>query len=102
MERKEKLLNYLCEDDSDRLMFEPIVENLIFLENQMDELRKLPFIKVHPKNPGLQKATPAAKQYKELLQQYTNIVKVLEKANKNESMEESPLRAWIRSRGESG
>lgn len=102
MERKEQLLRYLCEDDSDRLILEPIVENFIFLENRMDDLRKLPFIKVHPKNPGMQKVTPAAKQYKEFLQQYTNIVKILEKANKNDSQEDSPLRAWIRSRGESG
>lgn len=100
MERKEQILQYICEDDSDRLMIEPMVENFVFLEKQMDELKKLPFIKVHPKNKAMQKATPAAKQYKEFLQQYTNIVKVLEKANKNESTEESPLRAWIRSRGE--
>jgi hypothetical protein len=65
-----------------------------FLEGQLTELRKLPFIKVDPNNPLRQKTTPAGKQYKELLQQYINVVKALEKLSINES-DTSPLREWL-------
>lgn len=46
-----------------------------FLETRLKELKKLPFIRINPKDESQQKATPASKQYKELLQQYINLVK---------------------------
>lgn len=46
-----------------------------FLERQLKTLKDMPFIRVNPKDPSQQKTTPAAKQYKELLQQYINLVK---------------------------
>ena len=62
----------------------------------MEELKKLPFIKVHPKDSTKQKATTAQKQYKELLQQYVNIIRVLIRATgTDESDDESPLRKWV-------
>ena len=61
-----------------------------------EELKKLPFIKVHPKDSTKQKATTAQKQYKELLQQYVNIIRVLIRATgTDESDDESPLRKWV-------
>ncbi len=71
-----------------------LLEEKAFLETQLEELRKLPFIKVNPKNPVQQKTTPAGKQYKELLQQYINLIKALEKLSENEN-EISPLREWL-------
>lgn len=71
-----------------------LLEEKTFLESRLEELRKLPFIKVNPKNPMQQKTTPAGKQYKELLQQYINLVKALEKFSADES-EISPLREWL-------
>ena len=74
-----------------------LVSKMLFLEKRLEELEKLPFIKVNPNNPAQQKATPAAKQYKELLQQYTNCIKILSRAgNVDDSEEESPLRKWVR------
>ena len=67
---------------------------MVFLETRLEELRKLPFIKVNPKNPVQQKTTPAGRQYKELLQQYINLIKALEKLSENEN-EISPLREWL-------
>lgn len=97
MDRKESLLKYLCENEDDRQLIEPLVNEFLFLEQQLTTLKKLPFIKVHPDNPELQKATTAAKQYKEFLQQYTNIIKVLEKGNRDDlESGESPLRAWVK------
>lgn len=92
MTRKEELLKLLNND----ITYIPLVNEMVYLENQLDELRGLPKIKVHPSDPTKQKTTPAAKLYKEYLQQYTNIVRILMKATgADETEEESPLRRWM-------
>lgn len=98
MERREELIKYIC-NDKNNITLEPVIDEFLFIENQLNELRKLPFIKVNPNNPTQQKATLAAKQYKELLQQYTNILKILMKiTGSDETDNESPLQKWIKSR----
>ena len=92
-DRKEELLNAIKNDPT----LVPLVEDAVYLEQQLEELRKLPKIKIHPADPSKQKATPAAKLYKEMLQQYTNIIKVLTRQSDiDETEEESPLRKWIK------
>lgn len=92
MTRKEELLKLLNND----ITYIPLVTEMVYLENQLDELRELPKIKVHPTDKSKQKTTPAAKLYKEYLQQYTNIVRILMKATgADETEEESPLRRWM-------
>lgn len=92
-ERKQQLLNLI--DNEPALL--PLVDEMLFLEENLTEVKKLPFIKVHPQDPTRQKATPAAKQYKELLQQYTNIIRLLIRATRtDEADEESPLRKWMK------
>lgn len=91
--RKEELLNLIGEN----LTLVPLIDEMIYLEEQLDYLRKLPKIKVHPTDPSKQKPTIAAKQYKEFLQQYTNIVRIMMKATGIDDIEEeSPLRQWVR------
>ena len=93
MDRKKELLK-LAGDDVTLI---ELVSKMLFLEKRLEELEKLPFIKVNPNNPAQQKATPAAKQYKELLQQYTNCIKILSRAgNVDDAEEESLLRKWVR------
>jgi hypothetical protein len=71
---------------------------MVFLEGELTKLRACPMIKVDPNDPTRQKATPAAKLYKEFLQQYTNCVKVVAHAVGDDgTKEESPLRAWVKS-----
>lgn len=80
-----------------------LVEEIVFIEEQLKEVKRLPFINVNPKNPMQQKATPASRQYKELLQQYNNSLRLLFRLTGDfggESEEESPLRVWLRSRNE--
>lgn len=92
-DRKTELLNAIKNDPT----LVPLVEDAVYLEQQLEELRKLPKIKIHPADPSKQKATPAAKLYKEMLQQYTNIIKVLTRQSDiDEAEEESPLRKWIK------
>lgn len=87
-------------DDSVKTVIEPMIEDVVFLERQLDDLRKLPFIRVNPKNPAMQKPTPAAKMYKELLQQYNNCVKILcGVLNRNDIEDDSPLRLYLKNLG---
>lgn len=101
MSRKEELVKVFeqIEDTKDVIM--PMIDDVVFLEDQLQQLRKLPFIRVNPKDPAQQKLTPAAKQYKELLQQYNNCVKILTSVlRKDVPEEESPLRAFVNARKE--
>lgn len=84
-------------DSTAQIVAGSLIDEMIFLEYKLSELRKQPFLSVNPKNPAQQKCTPAAKQYKEFLQQYTNIVKVLLKmTGATDVEEESPLRAFLK------
>lgn len=92
MTRKEELLKAVEND----ITLTPLVDEMVYLESELDTLRELPKIKVHPTDASKQKATPAAKLYKEYLQQYTNVVKILIRATgTDENEEESPLRKWM-------
>ncbi len=99
MERYDEIMNAVCKTDEEKVIFGKLVGQFVYLEQRMDELMKLPQLKVHPGDPSLQKPTPAHKQYKELLQQYTNISKVLGRLTGGEDQDDdSPLRAWAKNR----
>ena len=99
MTRKEELLQILAQVDDAKGIVLPMVDDVVFLEQQLAELRKMPFIKQHPQFPDIQKPTAAAKQYKELLQQYNNCIKILTGIlRKDGAEEESPLRAFLEAR----
>lgn len=103
MGRKEELEKIVFKPGSDNeVKAAQLIDEIVFMEEQMKELRKLPFIKVNQDNPMQQKATPAQKQYKEILQQYNNSLRLLFKltGDLGESDEESPLRKWVKSREE--
>lgn len=92
--RRKELLDYI---DNEPLLI-PTIEEMLYLESELNKLRVMPKIKVNPKNPLQQKALPAAKLYKEYLQQYLNAVKAVERVTgKSEVEEESPLRKWVKS-----
>ena len=101
MTRKEELQKVFENIDEDkRTLVTKVIDEVVFLEEQLISLKKYPFIKIHPTDPTLQKVTVAGKQYKELLQQYNNSIKLLcSVLNKNEGGEESPLREYLRLKG---
>ena len=101
MTRKEELLKIFDQVEDTKGIIAPMIEDVVFLEAQLRDLRKLPFIRVNPQDPSKQKPTPAAKEYKDLLQQYNNCVKILTGIlRKDTPEEESPLRAFINARRE--
>lgn len=80
MTRIERLKQIFEGIDADkRAIIEPLLDDVIFIEQRLAELRKLPMIRVHPKNPARQEVTPAGKQYKEYMQSYLNALKVLQR-----------------------
>ena len=91
-------LTQLCKelDNAAKTTIEPLIDDIVFIEDQLAILKKYPFIKVNPKDPTQQKPTPAAKQYKELLQQYNNCIKIfLGVLSTVEKAETSPLREYL-------
>ncbi len=98
MTRKEKLEKYLKEKAADKFdIINPLIDDVIFLESQLEILKKYPFLKVHPSDPTMQKVTPAGKQYKDLTQTYINLIKVLiSVTEKDGGQEDSPLREYMR------
>lgn len=102
MTRKEELLKIFDQIEDTKGIILPMIDDVVFLEQQLEQLRKMPFMKVNPKDKSQQKPTPAAKQYKELLQQYNNCIKILTGILRKDAPEEdSPLRAFLAARKES-
>lgn len=98
MDNRKEALTKLCAelDNAAKTTIEPLIDDIVFIESQLTELKKYPFIKVNPKDPTQQKPTPAAKQYKELLQQYNNCIKIfLGVLSTVEKAESSPLRDYL-------
>jgi hypothetical protein len=100
MSRREELINIIPEDSLE--LVSSVIDDIVYLEIQLQLLRQLPFIEVNPKNNMKQRSTPAAKQYKEFLQQYINCIKMIEyviykdKRLEGDQVEESPLRKWFK------
>ena len=72
-------LQAICDklDDDKKTVISPLITEISFMESRLDDLRQLPHIRTHPKNPARQETTPAGKQYKETMQAYINAVKVI-------------------------
>ena len=101
MNRKEELLKIINKSGSrNDIKAAQLIDEIIFIEEQLVELKKLPFIRVSKKNPAVQETTPASRQYKELLQQYNNSLRLLFRlsGDMGESEETSPLRDWMKKR----
>lgn len=69
MNRREQLRGYFENVDEDKrsIAYDTIEEYLFFLD-RIEELKALPFIRVHPTNPQRQELTPAAKLIREYSQ----------------------------------
>lgn len=96
MSRKKELID-LCGDHKSEVI--QLIDEILFMEDQLIEIKKFPFYKVNPSNNFQQKVLPVAKLYKETLQQYTVALKLFAALTGHTlEDEESPLREWVRSR----
>lgn len=64
-------------DENEKKLIDQLIYEVAYYEGQMEELKKLPFINVNPKNPAQQKTTAAAKLYKEFATSYMNGMRIL-------------------------
>lgn len=100
MGRREEIVALIPEESLE--LVTSVIDDVVFLEGRLTELKALPFIEVNSKNPMKQRSTPASKLYKEFLQQYINCIKMLEyviykeKRLEGGEAEESPLRKWFK------
>jgi hypothetical protein len=97
----QKIIDSLNERERDLL--QPVADDLAEIENKLDTIGKLPFIRYSKKDPTQQERTPASKLYKELQQSRLNAVKVILAALRSCPVEEEDeLDKWLASKGQSG
>lgn len=76
MQRKAELLEITSKLDTEQQrLIDPLLDDIVFLEKRMNELRELPFVSVHPKNKAIQKTTAAAIQYKRCSESHMNKIR---------------------------
>lgn len=107
MDRKEELLS-LCNDLSDNVKCAilPLIDDLVYLEGQLAEFRKAPFVSVetskqNPENTRI-KVSPALRAYQNVMHQYRSnlivLINAIDKQRKEamESDDASPLREYLK------
>lgn len=77
MSNRRKELDKIFKDVKEKDLINPLLDEIVFLEKSMSDLKKVPFIKINPNNQNQQKITPAAKLYKEYSQSYMNAIRIL-------------------------
>lgn len=78
MDRKEELKDILKDvDDKQKRLVNRLVDEVVYIEDTLSDLKKLPFMRVHPKDSTRQEITPAGKQYRDLTATYMNAIRIL-------------------------
>lgn len=78
MNRKQELNELFKDiDPKQRKLVDRLIDEVIYIENQLTELKKLPQIRVHPKDLSKQEITPSGKMYKDLTATYMNAIRML-------------------------
>lgn len=93
-DRKKELLS-LCKKGKTEVS--QLVDEILFIESRLQEIKELPFYKIHPTDNLKQKLLPAGRIYKDMIQQYNQCLKVFASLTGNDmEKEESPLRKWVK------
>ena len=85
-------------DENKQKIVSPLIDEAVFLESQLEELKKFPFIKSRTIDGVTQtKQTAAGKMYREYLQTLTNIIDKLARIYGREEAEElSPVEIYFK------
>lgn len=90
-------------DSNQKKLVDKLIDEVVFLEEQMKSLRSLPFIRVHPKDNSKQEVTKAAKQYKDFSQSYMNAIRILcSLLHKEEGGDDDPVQKLFGDRLKNG
>ncbi len=77
-QKKDKYLDIMRNVDSNELaLVDGIIDEVVFCEIEMEELRNLPFVVTKPGDSSRQKSTPAARLYKQYQAAYSNNIRIL-------------------------
>lgn len=77
-EKKNKYLHILRNVDGSELqLVDGIIDEVVFCEIEMEQLRNIPFVVTKPGDPSRQKSTPAARLYKQYQAAYSNNIRIL-------------------------
>ena len=99
MTRREKLDEIFKDvDENKKELINPLLNDIAFLEERMEELKKMPFIRVHPKDSTKQKVTKAAKLYKEHSQSYMNAIRMVYSMISGHEIDEDPVQKFLEGR----
>lgn len=76
--KKQRYLDILRNVDAGELaLVDGIIDEVVFCEIEMEQLRNLPFVVTKPGDPSRQKSTPAARLYKQYQAAYSNNIRIL-------------------------
>ena len=89
MDRKQELLKLFKDvDENQKKLVDRLLDEVVHIENELDMLKGLPPIRVHPKDPSKQEMTPAGKLYKDMTAQYMNAIRILSSVLRGSAGEE--------------
>lgn len=78
MERQEELKKIFENvDENQQKLINRLIEEVVYIETILDEMKSLPTIRVHPKDNSKQEITSAGKLYKDMTAQYMNGIRIL-------------------------
>lgn len=87
-------------DESKKVFVLSLLKDFVFIEEQIDELRKYPRFKINPKNLEQQIKLPVHEMLKDYQAQKNDIVTKILRTLDNEKIDESPLLKLIARIGE--
>lgn len=64
-------------DEKERALVDGLLDEIVYYEEQMQQLREQPFIIYHPKLPGVTKVSPSARLYKDFRNSYMNAIRII-------------------------
>lgn len=64
-------------DETERKLVDRLITEAVFCEEQLTQLKTLPFIAVNPNNPQQQKITSAARLYKDYSASYRDTIRIM-------------------------
>lgn len=98
MDRKQELLKLLEDaDDNKKILLSKAIDELLYLEEQLEEIRKVPFIIIHPTDKTKQKITASGKAYEKYYQLYLTALKTLNSLlNKDLLDDDDEFDKWLK------
>jgi hypothetical protein len=96
--RKRALLGCFTDaDPSVKTIVTPLIAEMVYMEANLERIKGVPLLLVGRDDPTKQQQTPAAQLYSRLMSRYADVVaKLTRMLRVDDTTEESPLRAYMR------